>query len=581
MRKLTVICMMLVLFLCLCVPALADFMSDTLLQLQNAPDFDTQLQILDSMADANAAALEDGCWETSLTVPAAMGAPKGIPVYWGSGRFTEAEHFPEELRGRKFIAIWTDHHYANGLLAGDLLARFPEEMRAASLAEAEYALVISCAETDSGYTYNTSITSYHLDYSAYVYDLKTGSAFRFWKKRSPAKTIGKIGSDMNGTPLTSRQVWVELRPSICGELSVAQENGAVLLFDLDGTDCFVKGYEGELTIVEVPAEVMGHPVTRIGEEAFRGCKTLQAVVLPEGLSVIGDNAFKDCSSLSQISFPSTLRHIESYCFCGTALKSVELPEGLESLGFYAFADIPTLEFASIPGTVTEFGQGLFDNCKRLIRVIAAEGLANFGHSYTKNASFYRTDNLMCVFLPASVSQYLDEAAIGKRTTVYAPEGSYALAWASQNGLKAVACEAPAFMPVPEFVTEGDFEYLLFDGESSLYAYSGNEKDVVVPDAVRGCPVTAVLADAFNLDATESITLPQSVLLIQKYGICAPDANRTLHIYLPNPEIELESFAITRSGMCETPIVLHAPEGSSVKRYVKNDKYQPLQFEAWE
>lgn len=56
-------------------------------------------------------------------------------------------------------------------------------------------------------------------------------------------------------------------------------------------------YNGSDTLIEVPGEVNGRPVTEIGEGAFTGNKSIQRVTLPESVAVIGENAFAGCSEL--------------------------------------------------------------------------------------------------------------------------------------------------------------------------------------------------------------------------------------------------------------------------------------------
>lgn len=56
-------------------------------------------------------------------------------------------------------------------------------------------------------------------------------------------------------------------------------------------------YNGSDTLIEVPGEVNGRPVTEIGEGAFAGNQSIQRVTLPESVAVIGENAFAGCSEL--------------------------------------------------------------------------------------------------------------------------------------------------------------------------------------------------------------------------------------------------------------------------------------------
>ena len=80
----------------------------------------------------------------------------------------------------------------------------------------------------------------------------------------------------------------------------------------------ITGYDGEDAELTVPAELDGHPVREIGEEAFFGCDNLTSVTLSDGLTSIGDSAFIYCDSLT----------------------SVTLPDSLTSIGVGAFEDCP-------------------------------------------------------------------------------------------------------------------------------------------------------------------------------------------------------------------------------------------------
>lgn len=113
-------------------------------------------------------------------------------------------------------------------------------------------------------------------------------------------------------------------------------------------------------VVTIPPQYNGHPVTKIGEDAFvnnkditkivlpqtiteimgqafGACANLTEINLPEGLTDIDDEAFKYCINLPSITFPSTLKYIGNHAFdhC-QKLNSILLPDSLEDLGEYAF-----------------------------------------------------------------------------------------------------------------------------------------------------------------------------------------------------------------------------------------------------
>lgn len=62
--------------------------------------------------------------------------------------------------------------------------------------------------------------------------------------------------------------------------------------------------EGE-TNVEIPYTIFGRNVIRIGNEAFKGCYTLQSVTIPGSVGSIGDRAFDGCFGLTNIVYDGT------------------------------------------------------------------------------------------------------------------------------------------------------------------------------------------------------------------------------------------------------------------------------------
>ena len=80
-------------------------------------------------------------------------------------------------------------------------------------------------------------------------------------------------------------------------------------------------------------------ITRIGARAFRGCKNLKSVMLPEGLLKIDALAFSGCESLTEIVIPESVENIAMGVFDTDSLtinlyfSEGEMPEGF-SIGWY-------------------------------------------------------------------------------------------------------------------------------------------------------------------------------------------------------------------------------------------------------
>lgn len=99
----------------------------------------------------------------------------------------------------------------------------------------------------------------------------------------------------------------------------------------------IEEYNGDGGDVCVPETLDGYPVICIWERAFRGCKSLTSIVLPEGLEYIAEEAFQFCESLSSITLPQGLKTIGRWAFDDCrSLRSVEIPFSVELIGYHAF-----------------------------------------------------------------------------------------------------------------------------------------------------------------------------------------------------------------------------------------------------
>lgn len=182
-----------------------------------AKSVDRQLSLLDAYAleYEQELAADDAAWfgfniRAAEDLPVSLVAPD-----WESAYLWEFDQLLPSMRGRKFVAFIISED-KSVLLPGDIMTRLPAEMRATSLKEAEYALLIRHVRVKSGYNYNLPVTSYHLDHEAYVLRLEDGILTRFWSYRSEAKRSG-MSNELSGKPLTSMELWQRLRPILLGK----------------------------------------------------------------------------------------------------------------------------------------------------------------------------------------------------------------------------------------------------------------------------------------------------------------------------------------------------------------------------
>ena len=80
-----------------------------------------------------------------------------------------------------------------------------------------------------------------------------------------------------------------------------------------------------------------YTITRIGNNAFNGCRNLTTVSGGAGVKEIGDNAFSGCSSMSWPYFSSEMTKIGNYAFRGcTSMTRAAIGEDITDLGIGVF-----------------------------------------------------------------------------------------------------------------------------------------------------------------------------------------------------------------------------------------------------
>ncbi len=94
----------------------------------------------------------------------------------------------------------------------------------------------------------------------------------------------------------------------------------------------ITGYEGNATLVTIPAELDGYPVKVIGERAFEG-KSIAAVVLPDTIERIEWFAFYQCTELIDMAIPAGVTEIGHAVFDGCTKLTLLCPAGSYALNY--------------------------------------------------------------------------------------------------------------------------------------------------------------------------------------------------------------------------------------------------------
>ena len=115
-------------------------------------------------------------------------------------------------------------------------------------------------------------------------------------------------------------------------------------------------------------------VTKIGVEAFTGCKGLTSIVIPDCITSIYTAAFSGCKNLKSVTISNNLTTIWGFVFSECeSLTSVAIPKSVTSIDVCAFAHCTGLKSLYIPKTVTSMEDNAFSGCSGLESITVEKG----------------------------------------------------------------------------------------------------------------------------------------------------------------------------------------------------------------
>jgi hypothetical protein len=89
--------------------------------------------------------------------------------------------------------------------------------------------------------------------------------------------------------------------------------------------------------------------TSIGDWAFRDCRNLESITIPDSVTSIGNYAFMSCSSLTSIAIGDGVTSIGGGAFSHCLnLMSIEIPDSVTSIGKFAFYYCTSLKSITLP-----------------------------------------------------------------------------------------------------------------------------------------------------------------------------------------------------------------------------------------
>ncbi len=164
--------------------------------------------------------------------------------------------------------------------------------------------------------------------------------------------------------------------SLCPIYSVAEDTFAYT--QIEGGVTITSWDKNDAYTVEVPQSIDGVPVVAIGEEAFKDCKSIYEIILPDSVVSVDASAFIGCVSLKSITVSANnpaFKTVDGNLytkdmsrlvkFCDVSAQSFTAPAGVTSVGPYAFYGMDNLENFSSSSNITNVGEYAFYGCSSL------------------------------------------------------------------------------------------------------------------------------------------------------------------------------------------------------------------------
>ena len=268
----------------------------------------------------------------------------------------------------------------------------------------------------------------------------------------------------------------------------------------------------------------------ICNKAFKGCKNLTSITIPNGVISIGESAFHHRNQLESIVIPNSVISIGRLAFFGcSGLTTLKLSENLRVIGERAFFSCARLSSIRVPSNVEQIGDSAFQGCIGLTSmVVDTQNITYDSRDYCHAIIETQSNTLLCgcraTIIPQGVVKIKDLAFVGIR------------------GLK--------YIFIPDSVQEigkCSFAYVsgiesIKVGKNNQYYDSRNNCNAIIETysntLLLGCPATLI---------------PESVMRIGSFSF-GDESDRAMSVNIPEGIKEIDERAFYNCLSLESIII---------------------------
>lgn len=301
-------------------------------------------------------------------------------------------------------------------------------------------------------------------------------------------------------------------------------------------------YYGKDEVVNIPAEIEGKKVKKLGEGSI-GNTTLgiNKVIIPNTVEEIGQSALAQLTELKEIEIPKSVKKIGNCAFMFSGLQSISIPDEVEVIENSAFAYSFELKEVNLGKNVKVIGENAFEQCDNL-KKINFENVETIGKgAFTKctnlekvefgkniktieSNGFNNCSNLKAINL-GNVKEIGDKAFFNcPIEKVFLPKtlekiGEDVFTIDTKNILVDNTSSIKDTLLFYDYVyskeksTEDGFLYYERSNKIILTGYTGRETDLKIPEKINNKPVKEIRKNedsSKEFRALTSLVIPKTV-----------------------------------------------------------------------